>query len=1077
MSNNSTFLARVSGFGLFIMLLCGSYLKAQNVNIPDLNFKNALLADTALNINMDNEIQVSEAQSFYGGINVSYQNIQDMTGIEAFVNIIQLICNNNQISTLDLSGNPQLIDLYCQNNQLTGITGLGSSLVKLVCSNNQLSGLDISNAMNLEELYCRDNNITTLNVANHSQLKILSCSNNSITTLALGQNYVLQTLYCSNNQINMLNVSNCISLKYLSCFSNELTSLDVSMISTLVDLACYDNLLTNLDLNNTGTSGLKFLSCYNNQLTTLNAGDLGQLDSLYCWNNLLNDLILTNDSSLVFINCSGNNLTMLDNTTCTSLEVVYCYNNQLAQAVFIDNPNLRLLSCFNNQIETLELQSLSLLDSLDCSYNNLSSLNIKNGNNANLGYYSSVNNQNLYCITVDDPAYMDNNWAANKDTWGTFYSDCDALGTISTEIDTSDYSICMGSTIPVRYYLSNGNLEFQKSAQNVQGSIASGNYFTAQLSDENGDFSSPIDIGMINSGSSGIIYATIPTNIPDGNGYLIRVVSSTPYIEGSPTPYPITIHNSNFNLDFSVSSLMLNSSPMDVVFTNNTPNMNLYTFTWFPGDGAQFNNNDFNVNYTYQYNDTFYVTLLAVNNVTGCASSITTDYLVCNSPDGIVCNHPAAIDGSMFREACAGGSVTLTTPFVSQYYYQWMKDGVAMNGENNSELVVTESGSYTVNVINANGCPRISDPVFVSFNLTPIAPPVISTTDTIINCAPVNVTLRASGGFDSYQWTNGTLADSLVVNQAGTYFVKGITADGCEIMSAPFDVSNSMLTKPTICMVTVDTTTNQHILVWEKPIATDIAYYAIYKEIPFNSSNYVQIDTVDYNSLSEYIDVNSDASVVTDRYRISMIDTCGGETALSDYVRAIGLKVLPGIGNERIISWNPYVEISQNITSYLVYSGPDYNNMSYLTTVNAISRPYIDTNPVAGVNTVYRIQAVLSSPCESTRAVRNRSVSNGTGNINLAYPLNFVPRLQSKQYEFKVLPNPNTGSFVINWKNNEIAPNAQYWIESVMGARVTAPVSIHENNTIVNTQITPGTYFLKIQSDSGEWVMRMIVIK
>lgn len=60
-----------------------------------------------------------------------------------------------------------------------------------------------------------------------------------------------------------------------------------------------------------------------------------------------------------------------------------------------------------------------------------------------------------------------------------------------------------------------------------------GNIFTAQLINENGDFSSPIDIGSVEAITSGVISAIIPDGIPTSNNYKIRVVSSDPDTIGS----------------------------------------------------------------------------------------------------------------------------------------------------------------------------------------------------------------------------------------------------------------------------------------------------------------------------------------------------------------------------------------------------------------------------------------------------------------------------------------------------------------------------------------------------------------
>ncbi|MEP5602970.1 MAG: hypothetical protein ABJL44_18305, partial [Algibacter sp.] len=78
------------------------------VNIPDANFKNYLINNTAINTNNDTEISCSEAAAFTGTMYVSSKDIADLTGIEAFVNITGLECSNNALTSLDISANTAL---------------------------------------------------------------------------------------------------------------------------------------------------------------------------------------------------------------------------------------------------------------------------------------------------------------------------------------------------------------------------------------------------------------------------------------------------------------------------------------------------------------------------------------------------------------------------------------------------------------------------------------------------------------------------------------------------------------------------------------------------------------------------------------------------------------------------------------------------------------------------------------------------------------------------------------------------------------------------------------------------------
>jgi|JI102314A2RNA_FD_contig_41_3437874_length_532_multi_1_in_0_out_0_1 hypothetical protein len=91
---------------------------AQNVNIPDVSFKAILIADDNIDTNFDDEIQESEANNYGGIINVSNAGIADLTGIEAFTSISELICYSNFLVSLDLSANISLVSVIGSKNVL-----------------------------------------------------------------------------------------------------------------------------------------------------------------------------------------------------------------------------------------------------------------------------------------------------------------------------------------------------------------------------------------------------------------------------------------------------------------------------------------------------------------------------------------------------------------------------------------------------------------------------------------------------------------------------------------------------------------------------------------------------------------------------------------------------------------------------------------------------------------------------------------------------------------------------------------------------------------------------------------------
>lgn len=102
---------------------------------------------------------------------------------------------------------------------------------------------------------------------------------------------------------------------------------------------------------------------------------------------------------------------------------------------------------------------------------------------------------------------------------------------MSITIGTLVSSHCAGTTISVPY--------------TIVGTYGASNIFTAQLSDANGNFSSPVTIGSLAAVGSSTITATIPANTTPGFNYRIRVVSSVPAVTGTSNPVALTIRSFN----------------------------------------------------------------------------------------------------------------------------------------------------------------------------------------------------------------------------------------------------------------------------------------------------------------------------------------------------------------------------------------------------------------------------------------------------------------------------------------------------------------------------------------------------
>ncbi len=136
------------------------------------------------------------------------------------------------------------------------------------------------------------------------------------------------------------------------------------------------------------------------------------------------------------------------------------------------------------------------------------------------------------------------------------------------------------------------------------------------------------------------------------------------------------------------------------------------------------------------------------------------------------------ISYSTSLEFCDGDSVRLKLP--SQYAsYLWS------GGSGNSDISVTQSGTYSVLVLDQNGCYGYSDTVTTVKKNIPVVTIFPSGS---FNVCRGNSALLQGGGATQYVWSNGVLGSILNVSTSGTYSVTG-TSNGCSGSSQAVTVS------------------------------------------------------------------------------------------------------------------------------------------------------------------------------------------------------------------------------------------------------------------------------------------------
>ncbi|MEI6816485.1 MAG: hypothetical protein WCL14_07725, partial [Bacteroidota bacterium] len=265
------------------------------------------------------------------------------------------------------------------------------------------------------------------------------------------------------------------------------------------------------------------------------------------------------------------------------------------------------------------------------------------------------------------------------------------------------------------------------------GAFISGNVFRAQLSDPSGSFALPTQIGFLTDTTAGTIHCRIPQNsTAGGTAYRIRVVSTTPVINGADNGVNLTVRAAVVPLLQSQPSNATVCSGDSVMLYNTAGG--LTSFQWYRN----------NVLITGATSATYYAfssgtytlvgsnglcpqtsNLMAVSVLPGPTMSITGDTLI-----------------------CIGNSANMSATG-SNYQYTWSPAN-ALNLTNvaNVSASPTSSTTYTVTGTNINGCSATA-----TFHITVNPNPSVSltvSTDTV--CPGGSATIIATGA-DLFFWS------------------------------------------------------------------------------------------------------------------------------------------------------------------------------------------------------------------------------------------------------------------------------------------------------------------------------------
>ncbi|MBI4946823.1 MAG: T9SS type A sorting domain-containing protein, partial [Bacteroidetes bacterium] len=546
------------------------------------------------------------------------------------------------------------------------------------------------------------------------------------------------------------------------------------------------------------------------------------------------------------------------------------------------------------------------------------------------------------------------------------------------------------------------------------------------------------DTSMSISGRAAGIYRV---NVKDGNGCFSFADA---LITNSNGPVVAT------NLVTDVSCFGLSNGAIDINITGSSP----FTFSWSNGSTTE--------------------------DISGLAYGpyevVVSDASACSATKSVFVNQPFAplsATTSAVNSSCPGanGSTSVSVSGgTAPYTYYWS------SGVSAATASGLASGTYSITVTDSSGC-SLSDMAAVSDSAGPV---VITDTISAVDCGSTGLLVlnpQNASSIQSYQWNTGSTAQNLSGVTPGNYGVVITDTNGCK-SALVVPVKPALPPLKPICLLTVDSLTQQNFMAWEKPLSSFISGFNIYRESSQNGL-FQHVGFVPFSSPSSFYDSVSNPNDRWAKYRISMTDVCGMEGPLSLEHKTIHLAVLSPNLTTKTLVWDEYV--GYTFTNYHIFrKNSSAAAWMLIDSVPAAVTSYSDTTFTFGDTLYYNVEVSFSGGCSNlslkTPQPMKSNLNSSRSNI---YRVGQDPTPVINTDVDKVTlvyPNPSNGLFTIDMTNN-VSGYASLKVFNMLGEEVYEAPSLKGDRQTINLSKQPqGVYYLQI-STSEKIITKKIVVE
>ncbi len=574
------------------------------------------------------------------------------------------------------------------------------------------------------------------------------------------------------------------------------------------------------------------------------------------------------------------------------------------------------------------------------------------------------------------------------------------------------------------------------------------------------------------TGAAPLVYAWTPST-----GLNLSYIANPNASPGQTTKYFVNI--TTFNGCTAVDSVIVNVYPLEIEAGSDRTiicggEAQLQVVTNYTGAGSPDYNwtpsNDLNLSNvanpvaSVNQNTTFYVTVTTLN---GCKAIDTVNVIV----KPLIAN--AGVDRTFICGATNQLLATSNYTGADPLNYKWTPgSGLNLSNVANPIVSVTSNSTFVVNITTMNGC-SAKDTINIIVN--PLT--INAGNDKLHICGKriqLDSILTNYTGTDplTYTWSpkaglNNSGIPNPTTNEGDiTYTVTISTPFGACKATDQVKVGLTLMNGVDVCMVTLDSATSKNVVVWNKPEEHGIDSFLIYKETNI-LGNYIKVGKVSASAAGVFKDMTSQPGVKSDRYKISIKDSCELETVISNAHKTMFLSINKGAGNAWNLNWEGYEGFP--VSTYFIYRGTSRTKLILLDAVPGSSTQYIDNTAPSG-DVYYQLEVIRPTPCNPAQEYNSAHSNIATNNVI------GIHENTMESFVFSIYPNPTSDLLTVN-------------LEQVMDKKITLNVynalgelvktkPMEQNKLQLNvSDLNSGFYVIELKSATGMAKQKLTIQK